>query len=579
MDRGTRGGTPPVRGRFGALLLAFAVGWVGCGNGTQSLSSSLTRAEPRQQALGVIEEAAPKAPPKRLRAMPGRGALADFADLERPRKIKALVEQQRLELEAELRALAAPGFAWGVVVDGELVAAGADGTTRIDHGSPATTSTLFRVGSITKVFTALALLQLRDRGQIALDRPLREWLPEFDGVVYPSADSPLITPRHLLLHRSGLPRLGAFDYTVVDKPPTEREVLGALEGVELHDAPGMSFEYSNFGYALLGVLVARAARQPFDAYVTEHILQPLAMSHSVWTTEGLTESSLARPHAERPDGTFGVVPEWPQAASDGAGGLYSSVEDLARFAAFQLAAWPASSAPEGPVLARSSLRESQGFQAVDRLRLRVQGDEPPRAQVTGEGLGWSVYRDCRFEQVSWHNGGTEGHRAVLYLLPAQGLGLIILANRDGVDLDGPARRFLARLHDASALPRREPVLVLSEAWRHQVHAALALGREFDRAKFESLFDAATREVLTPAIMQPFLEKVYQNHGRCESGSPAPSRHDHWQAVTLTCERGEPRMLEAALSPSQQLIGLWIGSPEHHAERVRQRTGAAEPCSH
>jgi hypothetical protein len=406
-----------------------------------------------------------------------------------------------------------------------------------------------------------------------LDVPLRTWLPEFDGVVYPSSDSPLITPRDVLLHQSGLPRLGAFDYTNIDRPVTERDILGALEGQELEAAPGLAFEYSNFGYALLGLLVSRAARQPFDAYISEHILAPLGMSHTVWSAAAVPEASLARPHAVGTGGALAVVPEWPKSANDGAGGIYSSVEDLARFAAFELSAWPASNAPESPVLARSSLRESQSLQAVNDLFVNKQG-ERPAAQVDGQGWGWDVYRDCRFELVSWHNGGTEGHRAALYLLPTRGVGVIMLANRDEVNLDRVARNMLARLHDGGVLPQREPVLVLSDVWRRQVDAAFALGKDFTTAKFEEVFDPIGRKVLTEANMRPYFEDGYKEFGTCRTGAPMPGHAAPWQAAMLNCERGDPHVVEAVLSPERRLIGFWIGKQEAYEERLRKHGATA-----
>lgn len=561
MKQVTGGGARAVGKGWCAVLALVLV--TSCAGGAAQNAPLGASAEDRRVA------STPPPPEKRVRA---QGTPASFADPERVAKIVAALEQQRGTLEEELKALGAPGFAWGLVVDDRLAASGAGGTTRVDGGAPVTPATVFRIGSITKVFTALALLRLADQGALSLDAPLREVLPEADGVVYPTADSPLITLRHLLTHRSGLPRLGRFDYTNPDAPPTERDVLGALEGVELTSVPGTAYDYSNFGFGVLGLVVSRAAAQPFDAYLSEHVLAPLGMSHSAWSASAVPEELLARPHAAGPDGALGVVREWPKGAGDGAGGIYSSVEDMARFAAFQLSALPASSAVESPVLARSALREAQRLHAVRRLRLLEQ--EPVTASVSGEGLGWAVYRNCRFEQVVWHNGGTEGHRAALYLLPTRGVGVVILANRDGVDLDGPAINLLNRLHDADVLPERVSPPAVSDVWRERADATLALGQRFDPATFEQLFDARTRQALPAQVMQPLLERQYANFGACRVARPLPTRDRIWQAATLECERGTPPVIEVALSPGQQVLGLWLGSPEAQAERARGRSGGA-----
>jgi CubicO group peptidase (beta-lactamase class C family) len=513
---------------------------------------------------------------KRIQPRDTPGDRERFRDPERRQKIVAFAEGQRGELEKQLQALGAPGVAWGLVVDDVLVLSGGAGTTRIDDGAPVSASTLFRIGSITKVFTALALLTLRDRGLLSLDEPIRRWLPEFDGVVYPSADAPLITPRHVLLHRSGLPRLGNFDYTDPAHPPSERDVVGALEGVVLGSAPGLVEEYSNFGYALLGVLVSRVSQQPYEAYVTQHVLEPLGMSHTVWAPDGVSPAVLARPHAPRADGTLEVVPEWPPGGGASAGGIYSSVEDMARFVSFQLTAWPASDRAEGAVLARASVRESQSFQSIEGLRVTLGPEQKAWGQVTGAGIGWGVYRDCRFELVAWHNGGTEGHRAAVYLSPPHGVGVILLANRDGVNLDAVARQLLERLHDGGVLSPRERVLDLSAEWRRQVDAALALGRAYDPQKYEALFAPSFRQAIPSADMKTYLEHAASEVGACTIGSPIDSRHPRWIAAALECEKG-PRVVEAQLLPDGTLSGFWIGAPERHEQRLRSREQPRSSC--
>jgi CubicO group peptidase (beta-lactamase class C family) len=358
-------------------------------------------------------------------------------------------------------------------------------------------------------------------------------------------------------------------------PPSERDVLGALDGVVLGSAPGLVSEYSNFGYALLGLLVSRTANQAYDVYVTEHVLAPLGMSHSVWSTEGVSPDSLARPHAERADKTLEVVPEWPPGASDGAGGLYSSLEDMARFVSFQLAAWPTSSRPESPVLARASLRESQSFQAFERFRVNSR-DQKAQGHASGEGLGWAVYRDCRFELVAWHNGGTEGHRASVYFSPLHGVGTIVLANKDGVDTDTPARRLLDRLFEGGVLSLREPVLELTAAWRRQVDAALALGAGFDAQKYEALFAPTFREVVPTAFMQRYLQQNAAELGACTIATAIDSHHPRWVAAALECEKGK-RIVEAQLLPEGTLSGFWIGDESRHNERLRERVERRGSC--
>jgi CubicO group peptidase (beta-lactamase class C family) len=572
------------RRRWGGWPLGFAL--MACSGG----ATSGLRPSPEPKGVSRVEVSSPdvSSPAGKAAVLPATSPSATpsatppeprFTDPRRAEKILSALKNARDDFENALRALGAPGFAWGFVIDDRLGLAHGEGKTSKD-GANVTENTVFRLGSITKVFTALAILQLRDKGRLALDGPMTTWLPEFGGVVYPTRDSVPITPRHLLVHASGLPRLGNFEYTLEGHAPGEVEVLGALSGLELRAVPGTEREYSNFGYSLLGLLVSRAAAEPFDVYIREKVLRPLGMTHTVWDAGEVPKGSLARPHANGPDHELGVVPEWTLGASAGAGGLYSSVADMARFVAFELSALPASSRPESPASRRSSLRESQSFQSVARLRMDVGGVEMPKAFVPGEGLGWAVYQDCRFADMVWHNGGTEGHSSSVYFLPSRGVGVVILANRDGADVDTPARRLLGSLYDAGVLPERERPPSVTARWRTRVDAALALGQGFDAARFEEHFDEHFRQALPADKMRPFVEGIYRANGRCRVGDVIDAHDATWQAATLRCERGEPKEVEAALGPDGKLAGIWVASTEKHAARVRERlekAGSGKAC--
>jgi hypothetical protein len=300
------------------------------------------------------------------------------------------------------------------------------------------------------------------------------------------------------------------------------------------------------------------------------------MSHSVWAPDGVSPATLARPHAPHADGALEVVPEWALGAASSAGGIYSSVEDMARFVSFQLEAWPASDRAQSPVLARASLRESQSFQSVESLGVSVGPEQKARGQLTGAGLGWGVYRDCRFELIAWHNGGTEGHHAAVYLSPPHGIGVILLANANGVNLDAVARRLLERLYDGGVLSLRERVLELSAAWRRQVEAALALGRAFDQKQCDALFAPSFRQIIPSAGMQIYLQRATSEAGACTFGAPIDSRHPRWVAAALECEKGQ-RVVEAQLLPDGTLSGFWIGEPERHEQRLRSRVQPGGSC--
>lgn len=550
---------------LGAVLLVAAcatgtAAGVGAGKADASRASALSPTPAR---------AVPTPSPERVREAPEGAQLAHFNEPERVHKIRGAAEQLRGELEQELAAFKAPGLAWGLVVDGELLVSGVHGQTSLDGGAPVSADTVFRIGSVTKVFSALALLQLRDRGKLSLDAPVQAWVPELARVVYPSRDSPLITPRHLMTHRSGLPRLAGPDYSTAAQPPSEAQLLAALDGLELVGVPGLSDLYSNFGGSLMGPLITRASGTPFREYVTRELLLPLDMESTYWEASEVPAARLARPHDLGADGALHVVPEWAMGAAAAAGGLYSSLNDLARFASFQLAAWPPADRPQHPVLRAASIRESQRFHSVDHLRLQSKEGQPPAASVSGSGLGWAVQQGCRFEHMVWHNGGTEGHAAAIYLLPARGVALIALANTDEAELDAPLGKYLSRLHDARVLPEREPELRLTASFETKVNAALALGKDFSKEHYAQLFARDYVSSIPAEVFQPVVAGIYRELGECRVHAPLESRHDLWVGAALRCERGE-RAMEAVLS-SGQFMGFWINSPEKYAERVAERT--------
>lgn len=191
--------------------------------------------------------------------------------------------------------------------------------------------------------------------------------------------------------------------------------------------------------------------------------------------------------------------------------------------------------------------------------------------VAGNGLGWSVYQDCRFEDVVWHNGGTEGHSASLHLLPSRGVGLVVLANREDLDLDGPSRTLLEALHDAGVLPERRMPPQLEPRAREVFDAALALGWEFAPERFEAVFSERTRQYLPAEKLRPQLEALAASAGRCRTGAALEAGDALWRAAALECERGEPLVVSGALEPGgSKLLFIWLGSPAKHAEQVQER---------
>jgi CubicO group peptidase (beta-lactamase class C family) len=182
-------------------------------------------------------------------------------------------------IEETMRRLPIPGLAVGIVKENRVLYVQGYGTANVD-GDPVTPQTPFMLASVTKTFTALAVQQLVSAGQIDLDRPIQNDLPEFRLADETAASA--ITVRHLLDHTSGITTL-AGNQPYLHSPTTRfTEALEQLTHYRPPYPPGQRYEYSNWNYVLLGEIISRASNQPYAEYVQEHVLEPLEMSHTTF---------------------------------------------------------------------------------------------------------------------------------------------------------------------------------------------------------------------------------------------------------------------------------------------------------
>jgi CubicO group peptidase (beta-lactamase class C family) len=214
-----------------------------------------------------------------------------FADPERRSKLAtAFPEIDRLMQDFAAREHV-PGATWGIVIDGELAHVGVTGSRDLASKAPVGEDTVFRIASMTKSFTAMAILKLRDEGKLALDDPAEKYVPELARLTYPTSDSPKITVRHLLSHSEGFPEdnpWGDQQLSATD----EQFTLLMRRGIPFSNPPGVAYEYSNYGFAILGRIVSKVSGVPYKAYVAANILKPLGMSSTTLepNTGGKTSS-------------------------------------------------------------------------------------------------------------------------------------------------------------------------------------------------------------------------------------------------------------------------------------------------
>lgn len=195
-------------------------------------------------------------------------------------------------LYAALTAVDAPGLVVAICDRRALLWHSVRGVCDVSKGNPVGLSTCFALASITKTFTGMAVLMLRDAGELSLDEPLSRTVPEAASIRYPTKDSPAVTLRHLLTHTSGLPRGLREVRKILGRDPNEEELLANLSSLKLEGVPGTQGGYSNLGYALLGVVIKRVSGQEYGDFVNIRLIDPLGLTSSTFQTE----VTLSAPH-------------------------------------------------------------------------------------------------------------------------------------------------------------------------------------------------------------------------------------------------------------------------------------------
>ncbi|HXH82008.1 MAG TPA: serine hydrolase domain-containing protein [Candidatus Tectomicrobia bacterium] len=373
------------------------------------------------------------------------GSLRDDHDVRS--SIDALVAW----IESRMAYTGLPGCAVAIVHDQTLVWAAGLGLADVERRTPVTASTLFRIASITKLFTATALLQLRDAGRLGLDDPLARHLPWF-AVRSRHADAPPITIRHLLTHTAGLSRESGSPYWTDGEFPTAAALREALPGLEAVLPPETRWKYSNLALALAGEVVSAVSGEPYADYVRRHVLEPLGMRDTFVATPPRDDPRLATGYGRRLPGSL-LRPRAPFSDTQGliaAANMTTSVTDLACFAMLQFRDGPAGGAQ---VLRGSTLREMQ----------RVHWLAPDWR--SGWGLGFQVEREDGHTYVG-HGGALRGFRTRLRIRPADRIAVICFTNADDGDPLTIAQKAFAWVAPslAARAPADEPRAAPDPGW-------------------------------------------------------------------------------------------------------------------
>lgn len=321
-----------------------------------------------------------------------------------------------------------PGMVWGVVKDGRLLHFTANGMQSIETGEPVTANSLFRIASMSKAFTALAILKLRDEGKLQLDALAESYVPELKTLKYPTTDSPRIRVRDLLSH------VGGF---VTDDPWGDRQqVMSEAEftrllndGVQFTRPPQTRFEYSNLGYALLGRIVTNVSGKPYDQYIMGEIMRPLGMNDTRYEVRDAPAAQTAVGYRWE-NGAWSPEPVMPHGMFGAMGGVQTSANDYVKWMAFLLNAWPARDGAETGPVKRSTVRElAQGVNFPMIVQRPGLEEGQTCSYANTYAMGMSASQDCDLGFTLGHSGGYPGYGSNLLLLPNQGVGLFVFASR------------------------------------------------------------------------------------------------------------------------------------------------------
>lgn len=380
-----------------------------------------------------------------------------FTNPDRVRKIEAVwpVIEKLYQDYAQKQHF--PGMAYGLVVDGKLLKAGATGYTDLAKKTPATPTSLFRIASMTKSLTAMAILKLRDEGKLRLDDPAEQYVPQLKKLRYLTTDSPRITVRNLLTHSAGFPEDNPYgDRQLGD---SEAELTRFLDGgVSLSNVPGVAYEYSNLGFVLLGRILTNVTGKPYQQYITESILKPLGMNDTRWEYTQIPADKLA--HGYRWQGGEWLEEELLHDGSHGAmGGLITSINDFSKYMAVHQQAWPPRSGTETGPVRRSSVREMQQpwtFSNINGAFRYPDGRACPMTSSYAYGLRWS--HDCGDRVYVGHTGGLPGFGSQWWVMPEYGIGVVAYGNLTYASMGSVNWAVLDTLIQLAGLkPRQLPV--------------------------------------------------------------------------------------------------------------------------
>jgi len=328
------------------------------------------------------------------------------------------VEPRDLEqfIPAQMRTWKVPGLAIAVVQNGRVIYSHGFGLRDVKGNLPVTSKTIFAIGSISKSFTSLSMGMLNDEGKLDWDKPVRQYLPEFQ--MYDPVASERMTPRDLISHRVGM---AGHDLLWYSSDFSREDLVRRLRFLQSDHDFRSGYHYNNMLVMTAGYLIGKVSGESWEDFVRHRIFEPLQMNSSNFSVVD-SQKSPDFAHPYRKDEHNGEVSEIPfhiMSAIGPAGSINSNVDDMARYAIFQLGKGKIG---EHQLVSEANLNLNHSPQVP------MSGGAPskeigPRSYA----MGW-VISSYRGHPLWWHNGGIDGFYALLSLLPDQNVGVVILTN-------------------------------------------------------------------------------------------------------------------------------------------------------
>lgn len=457
-------------------------------------------------------------------------------------------------IAAALRRWPSAGVAVVVVRGNSMVQCFCHGVADVASGRPVSEHTVFRIGSLTKTITAVAVMQLRERGLVDLDAPANDYLRAFQ-LVPASADFRPATVRHLLTHTAGVGywRRGSdlFLHPGAGSGVTARSVLPVVEyyrgGLRVDVEPGTRWVYSNHGFAALGQIVADVSGEPLDQYLRDHIFAGLGMDHTDLVLSEQLRANLATGYTLRRRGLTPVTPR--DVPTPAGGGLYSTIADLARYLT---------------ALRHGGANDHGRMLTADSLRTMFRPHFQPDPRVAGMALGFEPHQE-RGRVLLCKGGTVSGFLSALEMAPEDGVAVGVLTNTGGLDNRGVAEPLAAaltrRLIGLPGNPIRDDLAPHPEVWDElsgwYAPDAGPVTNLFARVGFGAGVEVAVRQrrlTMTPLTPVPGLRTPMVLHPD-EPDDPRvyrvefPSYDKTWRVVFT--EDTPPRLLLDVLSFQQR----------------------------